>query len=502
METDLGTFRTWLGGKGAVPGDHRQPRKFAVHCEKVLGGDVDPRIATTDHIDLLRIRMKGLADRTIERYIRSWTNFVRAISEGGDGPEGVPYWRSSEFDRDLVSYVLRMREAGTSESHIANAVKFTRHCVKEICLRIGDLRPEQMDSEVVRLLDDELYGEIVDNTRRRYLNALGAFVMFMTGKDPYRELTLPDRTTDVDRYLRSYVRDSPWEEELLLYVGAMQHRGFRDNTMIGKVRSIEACRTRLESAGWVGDPAEITPEALSYLWTFMDDLRESTAKLYLRNLGKFVEFVSGYDPMEDADILWNPDEDMVHRRFIHGEEWRKIRDIAEPDEALVLALGATMGLRRFEMAHLRLDDFTRDAVRVCGKGHGPNGKEVFMPLNSAVRAALAEYLPVRASIIARWGDRSDGRLLVRRTVRQGEYMTPDAVGELVYCLGSKAGVDISSHCLRRFFATSLYSNGTDLNTIRIMMRHTRLDTTLRCYIEADRNLVNQAEDDLIAKLYG
>ena len=125
-----------------------------------------------------------------------------------------------------------------------------------------------------------------------------------------------------------------------------------------------------------------------------------------------------------------------------------------------------------------------------------------MPLNSAVRAALAEYLPVRASIIARWGDRSDGRLLVRRTVRQGEYMTPDAVGELVYRLGSKAGVDISSHCLRRFFATSLYSNGTDLNTIRIMMRHTRLDTTLRCYIEADRNLVNQAEDDLIAKLYG
>lgn len=52
-------------------------------------------------------------------------------------------------------------------------------------------------------------------------------------------------------------------------------------------------------------------------------------------------------------------------------------------------------------------------------------------------------------------------------------------------LQEKSGISFTSHCLRRFFCTTMSDAGVDLDTIRRMMRHSSLETTLKCYLHAD-----------------
>ena len=252
--------------------------------------------------------------------------------------------------------------------------------------------------------------------------------------------------------------------------------------------------------GVVCRPDEITPETISYLATVMDDVRESTARLYLRNLGHFLGFLTGYDPVPDADILWNDSDLIVNRRFLSDAEWSRLIDHADPTEYLMLMLGGTLGMRRAEIADLRFDDIDGGMITIRGKGHGPNGKMVRMVMPDSVRAALAAYIPVREGVVSLWGDHTDGRVLVRGHVHPGEAMTPDTVGDAVHALGRRAGVECSTHCLRRYYCTRLYRAGVDPDTLCQMMRHERFDTTRKCYIQPDSDRVLAAQRALLASI--
>ena len=502
FEEDLQLLRQSLSRRGLFESTIRDHVKFATHCEKVLGGDLDPRSATAEHRELLRLRTRGLSQRTIDRYLRAWDNLVTAVSETTSPGGPLPYWRTDRFNEDLESFRDRMLSAGSPPGFVDDTCKFVRHSLKVMAIEVGDLPPEGIDADVLEELDRFLFHEVRDNTRLRYIRALGMFVQVMTGRNPYREITVPDRQADFMRYVYDIVIGQPFEEELTLYIGAMERRGYRRSTIVDKVRSSLACLRRLTETDFIGDLADITPETIAYLWTFMDGLKESTVRVYLRNFGLFLDFVMGSNPVREADIMWNPCGDDVNRRFIFRDQWKAMMAHAEADEALILTLGATMGLRRFEIADLRFDDIRDDVVRIRGKGHGIDGKVVYKRLNPAVRKAIADYLPMRSGIVSLWGDGSDGRILVRRSIHPGEAMTPDIVGDMVRRLGLRAEVDCSTHCLRRLYATTLYDNGTDLNSLRRLMRHESVDTTLRCYIDADPRRMAAAEEALVGDLFG
>ena len=224
---------------------------------------------------------------------------------------------------------------------------------------------------------DELFRrEVCDNTRLRYIRALGMFVQTITGENPYREITVPDRTAHFMDYVYGCTAGRPLEEDLRLYIGILEHRDYRTYTIIDKVRSILSCYNRLTASGWVGTLHDITSETLLYLRTLMNDLRESTARVHLRNFGLFLEFITGTNPFHEVHIMWNNPTGVVNRRFIFSSDWLKLVSHAEPEEFLILMLGAMMGLRRSEIAWLRLEDMERDRITIRGKGHGPDGKMV------------------------------------------------------------------------------------------------------------------------------
>lgn len=501
MPEDLEIFRTWLSNLGRAETTIHDKVRFAEHCERVLGGDVDPRNATIEHLDLLKLRMSHLREKTIAAYIRSWIEFVRAVSDGNNFQRGVPYCRSETFETDLENFRVWLIETGSRNRDVDNALKFARHCMKVIWAEMGDLTPDQVGVDQFEELSRIMMDEIKDNTRLRYLRALGSFISFMTGRNPWRELTVPDRQTNYLDYVYALTYGHVFEQELQLFIGTLSHRGYKNFTISDKVHSTMNCTRRLFESGWSGDLCDITPETIEYLRSIMDSLKESTVVTYLRDFGGFIEFITGSNPVRGAHLMWNNPGDLVERHFIFVDDWQKLLAHAEPDEYLILLLGATLGLRRMEIAGLRLDDFEDGCVTIRGKGHGPDGKKVRMQILPELQKAIDDYLPIRRQVIAMHGDHSNGHLLVRRFYYPGENLSPDNVGDIVSGLGKRAGVKVTTHSLRRLYATSLYDLGTDIDTLRRMMRHDNVSTTLRCYIASDPRRISDANKGLSDLLF-
>lgn len=235
------------------------------------------------------------------------------------------------------------------------------------------------------------------------------------------------------------------------------------------------------------EAADITEDCIYYLVRTLD-MSEATARAYLMVLNGMIEFYTGVSLVKKMHILWN--RPVRHRVFITTDDFIAMFRIADEREKVVLVLGAFMGLRRDEMQHITLDDIRRDRILIHGKGHGKNGMVYEQPMPIEVREIIDRYLRWRRSLTG--DDRSEGRLLVYYDERRriiGHYRDRcGALSDLVRALGKRAGVEVTCHSLRRLFCTNLYygidgEGGCDLATVKDLMRHASINTTLTCYID-------------------
>jgi integrase len=121
---------------------------------------------------------------------------------------------------------------------------------------------------------------------------------------------------------------------------------------------------------------------------------------------------------------------------------------------------------------LTLADAADGALRVLGKGN----KERRVPINRALRAALATWLLVRGDAPGPLLYRADksARLLVGRPMRGG------AVYAALHKLARRAGTPrLGPHDCRRTFATFLIDAGVDFKTVARLMGHASIATTER-----------------------
>lgn len=177
-----------------------------------------------------------------------------------------------------------------------------------------------------------------------------------------------------------------------------------------------------------------------------------------------------------------------------GISHHELRDYA------VIALLLGCGLRRAEVANIELQNVSLEEkkIRLVGK----ENKERFVYMTGDVFDAVYTWMQVRQSVIEEWnlknryksgnaGDGSTGFLFGRWT-RGGHYlvvnrpMNPRAIWSIVnkYKLAAMARVehagslkDITTHDLRRTFATRLLDRGVDLLVVRNMMGHANIATT-------------------------
>ena len=141
---------------------------------------------------------------------------------------------------------------------------------------------------------------------------------------------------------------------------------------------------------------------------------------------------------------------------------------------LIISMLASCGLRRSELIGLNVGnvDFSRQALRVCGKGD----KMREIPLIPSLCKEISLYLSAVSSLT---DDAYNPEAPLLRTPR-GARLYPVFVDRVVK--KERAGVpDItvrrSPHVLRHTLATELLQDGADLNSIKELLGHSSLAAT-------------------------
>ena len=172
----------------------------------------------------------------------------------------------------------------------------------------------------------------------------------------------------------------------------------------------------------------------------------------------------GLDGDQVGALLESCDIDTVNGR----------RDLA------ILLLLVRLGMRRGEVARLRLEDidWRTGELRVQGKG----ARVERLPLPADVGEALAGYL--RDGRPAGAGTRA----VFMRVRAPRAALTPPGITQVVVAAGRRAGLgDLGPHRLRHTAASELLRRGAPLAEIGQLLRHrTELTTTIYAKVDRDR----------------
>lgn len=191
----------------------------------------------------------------------------------------------------------------------------------------------------------------------------------------------------------------------------------------------------------------------------------------------------------------------VAPRSLEEKEQRRFLRIVEASPSSRDRAMATVffyaGLRLSELAALNLADVEMSARRGRLKvrtGKGDAYREV--PLNSASRKALDEWLEERADQLATMAelDRAGGDRDALWLSRSGRRMSSRSVDLVVRRLATEADLELSAHVLRHTFVTNLIRSGADVVLVAEIAGHRRLDTTRRYSLpsQADKDAAVEA----------
>jgi integrase/recombinase XerD len=149
-------------------------------------------------------------------------------------------------------------------------------------------------------------------------------------------------------------------------------------------------------------------------------------------------------------------------------------------DLVILLLLVRLGMRRGEVARLRLDDIDWRAGELLVRGKGPRVER--LPLPSDVGEALVAYL--------RSGRPADDRtraVFMRVRAPRGA-MTAMGVTQVVVSASKRAGLgEVTAHKLRHTAASELLRRGAPLREIGQLLRHrTELTTTIYAKVDRDR----------------
>ena len=271
------------------------------------------------------------------------------------------------------------------------------------------------------------------------------------------------------------------------YIGELEAKGRKPATLRGTAQAIRICAAWLETQN-IRSWGEVSPKTVARMAHGIPG-KESTRRVRMSAFAGYCRWATGRDIVAQAGILWNPRGE-ASRKWLSPEDYHRMLERAKPRDRLILALGATMGLRRSEIASLTLDDVANGTVRIRGKGHGEEGKVAEKPMSEPVRRELEAYLRARP-------EGTTDRLLVGRS---GKGLESDGVRRALDRLAKPMGIEMSPHSLRRLYAMTLADAGVPLETIARMMRLESPVTTMRCYLKADPRRMADAQAKVDAVL--
>ena len=144
-------------------------------------------------------------------------------------------------------------------------------------------------------------------------------------------------------------------------------------------------------------------------------------------------------------------------------------------DQLILALGIGSGLRRTEIATLRLKEIDQNAqrIKIIGKG---NKQRTIYPSRQTWEL-IRQWIALRGT---------DGFRELICSVRKGGHIdantpvTGNSIYQMLRSLALECDVGLfKPHDLNRTFATRMFEAGADINIVRKAMGHSSVETTQR-----------------------
>lgn len=455
-----------------------------------LFGEFDPAKATSDELDRVVAFVKDFGADSPSKYRTALLQFISFVTgESRDYNVRVKpkdtwadrYEELCPFTKEIERY----REIMQAHTAVPGYINARVHIVATIGgmlnERFGVKTIAQLEKSMIDAVLEDVATHVSPTTAKGFAFAFYNFVSYF-GRDDLREKS-KKRTVqavfvprdDCDREFKAKLDE--WAE----YLKKWQ---YSEHTYKGRICSVRVCYNRLKEVKGPFRLESLEPFDMQALRNALSEYRETTVQAYLYAFGWFLDFAIGRDLFAESHLWFNGCE--VQRNFVQMDEFVKLWEAGSPLDHMILALGGAMGLRRTEMLRMKVSDLKGDMAVIRGKGAGPNGKTMKAEIPKLVKEALEEYLPYREGLVSKFGDRSMGMLLINPYEREiCRALTVRSFDTVISKLCEKSEVSFTSHGLRRMFAMNLSDAGLDLDTIRRMMRHSVVDTTLKCYLHAD-----------------
>lgn len=176
-----------------------------------------------------------------------------------------------------------------------------------------------------------------------------------------------------------------------------------------------------------------------------------------------------------------------HRALNHDQAASLLDACRDSRDLLIVLLGLQLGLRRAEIASLRLEDidFAEHVLTVTGKG----GHARTLAIPDELRHALDRYLRDRPAIHGP---------LIRGDLKPSDPVQPVWVGRAVTRVARDAGVKraawdgVSAHALRHTAGTDVArTTGGDVVAVRDFLGHANLATS-QTYVAGDPERLREA----------
>lgn len=202
-----------------------------------------------------------------------------------------------------------------------------------------------------------------------------------------------------------------------------------------------------------------------------------TTSTYHNHLSDFCEFLVAverirHSPMSEIKRTKRPNR---KPRPWSEDEVEKILNVAEGEVRDWILLALLAGLRAFEIAKLRGEDFTSEGIYVLGKG----GIEATLPCHPDLLAMSGRY-PAQGYWFP---GNNDGPMDSQR------------ISMTVSKFTSSMGIEGSIHRGRHAYGTRLLRAGVNIRVVQRLMRHASLETTSG-YLE----VLGNEEQEAILKL--
>lgn len=215
---------------------------------------------------------------------------------------------------------------------------------------------------------------------------------------------------------------------------------------------------------WREDLAKLAPASQRAYW--------STVRQWLRWLVD--ERVLSSDPMRN---MTGPREPRAVPRALRSEQIRAVLDSCDDRARLIVVLMCQMGLRRAEVAAIRIEDVDRGNRMMLV--HGKGGHERVLPIPPQALSSIEQYIGTLA------GYGSGSGPLVRSQTRPWRGVTPSTVGRVMGDVLTAAGVKsraydgITGHCFRHAAATDMLRVGAHVRDVQSVLGHVSILTTQR-----------------------